>query len=98
MRELDVQHQVVKLFEAIGATVYSTSQHRKPTHSAPQRGLPDLLILMPGGRGAVLFEVKSEQGKQSTEQYWCELACVKAAVPYLCGGMDAAQRYLAGEP
>lgn len=83
--ELQEQHAIRQFAEAAGCVVYVHSQHRKPQRSAPQAGHPDLTILLPNQRGLVYWETKVAGGTQRKEQYWFELACVRAGVRYGTG-------------
>jgi len=88
MKESQVQAQVVALFKSVGAYVHPTSQYRK---SRIPPGLPDLIILLPRGKGVVFFEVKALFGKMSEEQLAFMGACEMAEEPYWCGGVEEAR-------
>ena len=92
--ERDELRRVRKTFELAGAFVYRTSQHRKPMHSAPEPGIPDLIVLMPAGRGAVFFEGKVAGNRLRPDQELFERRATRAGVPYVVGGNDEAVAYL----
>lgn len=85
--EKAVQTRVAHVYAAIGAFVVWTSQYRA---SRVTPGLPDLLILLPRGKGIVLQEVKRPGGRQSAAQKAFQDRCADAGVRYVLGGVDAA--------
>lgn len=89
--EKAVQTRVAHVYAAIGAFVVWTSQYRA---SRVTPGLPDLIILLPRGKGVVLHEVKRPGGRQSAAQKMFQERCHDAGVRYVLGGSDQAWHVL----
>lgn len=61
---------------------------------AVEKGMPDRLVLMPGG-GLYLIELKTEIGKRSPSQIlWHERAAKLGTTVYVLAGKDACRRWL----
>lgn len=89
--ERAVQQAVAALYRGVGAVVASTSQ---PRASRVTAGLPDLIVLLPRGRGVVFHEVKAAGGRQRAAQAEFQTACRMADVPYVLGGVAEARAVL----
>lgn len=88
--EKQVAYQVRRLYEAVGCTVYSTSQAR-PSRVA--KGLPDLYVVHPR-IGGWWHEVKREGGRQSPGQVAFQQEMQRCGVAYVLGGLAEAQAFL----
>ena len=91
MTEKQTQAAVKRLYRDIGAVCYDTSQ---PFRAKITPGVPDLLVFLPRKQEFWMHEVKSPTGKQSPAQHLFESACILSAIPYVCGGVDAALAHL----
>ena len=90
-RETDVQRRIKVLLESVGGFVLRTNQNRA---SRVSPGLPDIICLLPRGKGCLFVEAKSRHGKQSDSQILVERKCVEAKVAYVCGGEDEVRHAL----
>ena len=90
--ERDVQRQIKDLLEAVGGFVLRTNQNRA---SRVSPGLPDIICLLPRGKGVLFVEAKSAKGKQSDSQILVERKCAEANVAYVCGGVSEVRAALA---
>lgn len=88
--EREIQNLIVALYRRCGCRVYPTSQYRI---SRQALGLPDLYVVHSHG-GDWWHEVKTPNGKQSTEQRDFQTAVERAGVAYIIGGVSAAQGIL----
>lgn len=94
VREPDVQKAVRRIFQAVGAEVYTLSQYgSSEAHSHRTPGVPDLYCIHPQ-RGAWWWEVKVDGGKLSDAQHLFAERCRKAKVKHAFGGVQAAYRFL----
>lgn len=91
MTEREIQRRVVALFRSAGCYVAVTSQNRT---SRVSRGLPDLIVLLPRGKGIVLFECKGLGGKLSKDQLEFANAAHYARVEFQWGGVGEAEELL----
>ena len=89
MKEREIQRQIIRLFEAIGAEVWPTSQYQTRQLRYVRPGLPDLIILLPRGKGVLFYEVKA-QTKARPEQEDFRRACEMAGAGYCIGGLEEA--------
>ena len=88
--ENDVYAAVVTLYTAIGAGIWPTRQFRRgPLRLRP--GIPDLIVLLPRGKGVIFHELKAPKGKWLKGQQEFEADCSMSGVTYLLGGLDAAR-------
>ena len=85
--EKAVAHRVGHIYAALGAFIAWTSQYR-PSMVTP--GLPDMIVLLPRGKGVLFHEVKRPGGRQSPAQKAFQESCETAGVRYVLGGADAA--------
>lgn len=77
MTESAVQSKIIKDLEALGCTVIKIIKANKS-------GIPDLLVLLPGGR-AVFIEVKKPGGVASKlQQYYIELLRKLGFTAFIC--------------
>mgnify|MGYP000148992598 CR=1 FL=1 len=68
-RESEIQSSIVKLLRGFGFTVLVTSRNLQRGGSAIQKGIPDLLVSIPGiDYGWVGVEVKTAKGRVKPEQ------------------------------
>ena len=68
-RESEIQSSIVKLLRGFGFTVLVTSRNLQRGGSAIQKGIPDLLVSIPGVAYAwVGIEVKTAKGRVRPEQ------------------------------
>lgn len=68
-RESEIQSSIVKLLRGFGFTVLVTSRNLQRGGSAIQKGIPDLLVSIPGVPYAwVGLEVKTAKGRVRPEQ------------------------------
>lgn len=77
--EKAVQRDIVRALKLFGWRVFNLSQARASHQTA---GLPDLIIFKPG-RGVVMLEVKTAQGKLQPAQVEFQAVCVAAGVRHL---------------
>jgi hypothetical protein len=88
--EAKIQRQVRRIYVAVGAHVYVTSQPHR-SHVTP--GLPDLIVLHP--RVGVWFhEVKTPTGKLRGGQQDFVEHCQQCRVHHVVGGVQDAYRFL----
>lgn len=89
--EKAVQLRTARVYSAIGAFVVWTSQYRA---SRVTPGLPDLIVLLPFGKGVLFHEVKAPGGRQSPAQKIFQQRCEMGGVRYVLGGADDAWHVL----
>lgn len=94
LRERAVQRIGVQMLRALGCQVYIFADGR----TAPTRnslGVPDVYFFLPGGRGAVWWEVKAHGGKPNEHQVKFAQACLASGMRYVCGGLPELRALLA---
>ena len=75
MLESTIQHKIVHALRAHGCVVYKFT-------SDAQRGVPDLVVIAPGGR-VYFFEVK-QPGKKATLQQQVHIDRINGVGGYAC--------------
>lgn len=68
MTEHEIQGQMVDALRAAGLVVLETTAYRQRGPSGVDRGVPDLLVFVPGVLGCVGLEVKAAKGRISVAQ------------------------------
>lgn len=86
-REIDVQADVVRAYEAVGCRVVSFSQGRRTRQTV---GIPDLKIYCARLRLTWWMEVKAGDGKQRSAQRAFQAMVETCGETYVLGGLDAA--------
>ncbi len=90
--ETNVAREVKDLCRRMGCEVYDTRDVRAKRGATS--GIPDFLVFCPR-KGAFWFmELKTEDGKLSEAQREFESLSILSAIPYVCGGVDAALAHL----
>jgi hypothetical protein len=95
--EKEIQAEVIKLYKAFGCAVYNLSQARA---SKQTPGLPDLVCFYEdqdkyNNRSFSWWhETKTPSGKQSDAQVEFQIRCRRVSVPYVLGGIRAAEEHL----
>lgn len=90
--EKATQHDVVKVFRALGGVVYVLSQARAAKQTP---GLPDLWIAFPAHGVAGWFETKRPKGgRRSPEQEAFAAECEAGGIPYAHGSRKAAEAWV----
>src|SRR5882757_1671638 len=90
-RESLVQQAVIRFYQSFAIQVIRFSEGRR-TKVTP--GWPDLACFCPQKRAFWLHEVKRDGGKQSIEQSTLQQLAESCDVPYIIGGVQAAQDHL----
>jgi len=92
LRETAVQYAAKRLFESVGAWVYSLSQGR---HTRQSAGLCDLIVLLPRSLGVVFVECKRPGARLREHQSVFADRCQQAGVGYVCcSSMETVHAYL----
>jgi len=94
LREREIQQVVIQFYRSLGVAVYCTSSNRRARIA---KGMPDLYCLHPR-RGGWWHEVKTPGGVWSEAQQEFAMYCQAAGVPYVRGGLDAAQTFFNALP
>ncbi len=92
--ERDIQADVIALYETVGGYVSVTSVGKRSV--IRPAGFPDLVVLLPRGKGTLYHEVKTVGGRQSEGQVLFAARARDAGEPYVLGGVSEAREALEG--